>query len=93
MPLYILKLGDDEYVDWSTIVDAPTSYIVSRADAIRLGWGEDRLARADAYTTSLIEPIYGPDCAEAAIAGNRAGADESELTLAQIRALYRLEAP
>lgn len=88
MPRYILKIADDEYVDWSTIVDAPVSYIVTRAEAVAR-WGKDRIGRADAYTTSLIEPEYGPNCAEEAIACNRAGPDESQLTLEQIRERYR----
>lgn len=88
MPRVVLKLHDDEYVEWSTVVDAPVSYILNRVEAVR-EWGEDRVGRADAYTMSYVEPEYPPDSAAAAIVLNRAGADESELTLGQIREQYR----
>lgn len=57
MPSFILKTAPDEnlYVEWSTIVDAPISW-GSREQMKSWGVGEDRLARADQYGTSMCDP-------------------------------------
>lgn len=88
MPSYLVKLADDEYVEWSTVVDAPLSYICERERAVSR-WGEDRVARADEHVTSHTDPDFQADTPERAIAVNRAGDDESELTLAELRERYR----
>ena len=55
MPSFILKLNpdpeDDQYVEWSTIVEAPTSEILTEAKAIEL-YGRERLERAKKTGTS-----------------------------------------
>jgi hypothetical protein len=35
MPKYIFKVGENEYLEWSTIVDAPVSYIYTREGMAR----------------------------------------------------------
>lgn len=91
MPRYILKLAADEYVEWSTIVDAPVTYACDRAEAVR-EWGEDCVVRADEHVTSMMDRMYWDDDAASAVAFNRAGPGETRLTLAQIREQYSAEA-
>ena len=93
MPHYILRIKTTKgprYIDWSTIVDAPVSDALSRAQ-IKAHWkrfyGVD--ASADIAERLKDADKYGTDCLdhstiEQVIAGNRAGPRESELTLAQI---------
>ncbi len=95
MPRFIVKLADDEYVEWSTVVDAPLAGSVTRAAACH-EWGEPSVARADRRGHSQVE---GPRVSEAnrdrvwspeeLIAGNRAGPGESELSLDELRAAAR----
>lgn len=82
MPSYVVKLADDEYVYWSTIVDAPVSWIKTRDEAVA-EWTEDRVARADETGDSLINGSVDP------AAFNRAGDDEEQLTIEEIRAKFR----
>jgi hypothetical protein len=82
----IIKLHDDEYVEWSTVVDAPVSYIMNRKDAIS-EWGEDRVLRADTHGTSYRD--IPPTTAEEYVEYNRAGDNEECLTLDEIRRHYR----
>lgn len=47
MPRFVVKLAEDHYVLWSTVVDAPlTGQGYTKASARTL-WGPDELARAD----------------------------------------------
>lgn len=96
MPRYIAKLADNEYVEWSTVVDAPVTYIMTRDEMIRhldsnrevdrSYEAMERVKRADARGTSCISPIIS---VEELISCNRAGDKETELTLEQIREKYR----
>jgi hypothetical protein len=93
MAKYIVKIKD-KYLEWSTIVDAPITYGMSLnefkehykeqygANAMRSL--QDRLKRVEKYGTSAIEGMS----IENLIAGNRAGEDETELTLADIERDY-----
>jgi hypothetical protein len=54
VPRYIAKLGEDAYVDWSTVVDAPVSWVLTRAEAVT-EWTEARVARADHNGTSILD--------------------------------------
>lgn len=82
----VVCLWEDEYVEWSTVVDAPTTYIMSRSEAVA-EYGEDRVARADRQWTSFIAPRYTlADLLE----GNRAGPGERLASLDEIRRLFRL---
>ena len=60
--------------------------ICDRATAVQF-WTEERVARADAHVWSCIEPPFYEN-AEAAVAFNRAGHNESCLTLDEIREQY-----
>jgi hypothetical protein len=83
---FVIRLAADEYVHWSSVVDAPVSYVHTRRQAVA-AWTEDRVARADRQVSSIIDPpFYGT--AEQAVAGNRAGPDETTLTLDEIRRQY-----
>jgi hypothetical protein len=84
----IVKLADGEYVEWSTVVDAPVSYVLG-ADEARAAWGEERVERADERGTSFVD--LPPTPAAEYVAGNRAGDGEEELTLDEIRARYAKE--
>lgn len=56
MPRYIVKLADNEYVEFSTVVEAPVSQIVDRKIARAL-WGEERIERADTTGCSAHPPF------------------------------------
>ena len=73
----MLKLAEDEYVEWGSIVDAPVSYAMGRAAAVD-EFGEERVARADKKGHSYrdLPPV---------IVGNRAGPGESSLSLEELR--------
>jgi hypothetical protein len=86
----IVKLADDEYVDWSTVCDAPRSTIMTRTAAVA-AFGADRVERTDRNGHSWLDrPAMPPD---RVIAGNRAGPNERELNLEQLRTTLRREAP
>lgn len=84
MPSWIVRLADQEYVEWSTVVDAPVSTIAARAEAIDR-WGDERIERADEHVTSCTVPELWPRNADEFIDLNRAGPDELSLTLDAIR--------
>lgn len=95
MPRHILKLTDPSdgqayYLVWSTVVDAPITGGMSR-EALREHWREqegvaglremDRaMDRVEA--TGVSSPRYRDP--SDLLKGNRAGEDESELTLAEV---------
>jgi hypothetical protein len=98
MPRYIVKLTDahnrDYYLIWSTIVDAPVTrgmtregleayYLRKHGDAGMRDF-EFRMERVDLKGTSS---MFDAD-AEATVSGNRAGPNESCLTVAEIIAKY-----
>lgn len=94
----IVKLADDFYVEWSTVVDAPVTYgmtrkemfdyIVSEYNTPKEGV-ESRMARVDANGTSF----YGYENANELISFNKAGPNESCLTLAELIAEYTYKYP
>lgn len=93
MPKYLVRLAENEYVEWSTIVDAPVSYIMNRAEAIehsvessRLE-AEARVDRTDAHGHSAL--WFPAETPEELVAGNHAGPKETEITLEEIRVQYR----
>lgn len=53
MGTYIVKLANNEYVEWSSVMDAPSSFILSKDEA-SAEWNEERIARCDAKGHSLI---------------------------------------
>jgi len=94
MPRYLVKLADDAYVEWSTVVDAPVSHVLTQGETIRwnqragctLNEAMERTARADRNGHSAT--WFPPMSAEQLIADNRAGDGESELSLAEILEQY-----
>lgn len=52
MPTWLMKIGDDEYLEWSTVVDAPVSPIMTRGEAADAGHDEDRLQWTDQHLCS-----------------------------------------
>lgn len=95
MPRYIVKLAEDEYMEWSTVVDAPVTYICTRKefeDFYRKEYGEDgmrtlpeRMERVEQKGTSCLLD----DSAEQTVKFNRAGPNESTLTFDEIRQRYK----
>lgn len=79
----IVKFADNEYAEWTTVMDAPATYIVNREEAVE-AWGADRIALCDAQGTSS---PFG-DTLQDIIDGNRAGPKEQPLTLEAIREAY-----
>jgi hypothetical protein len=89
----IVKLADNFYVEWSTVVDAPVTYGMTRPEMLKYimseyktpqEGAESRLARADTTGTSF----HGYENIDSFIAVNRAGPNESRLTLPEMIAEY-----
>ncbi|MFA5053971.1 MAG: hypothetical protein WC565_07920 [Parcubacteria group bacterium] len=88
MSRFIVKLRD-HYMEWSTIADAPTTKLMPLDRFLkwyRCTYGEsgmaelpERMARVEATGTSVYR-----ETAESVITGNRAGPDETELTMDEI---------
>jgi hypothetical protein len=75
MARHILKIGD-QYLEWSSITDSPTCYLMSKQEMIDdLGIEPERMDRADVIGTSS---LVGDDLA-AALSFNRAGPNEEHL--------------
>lgn len=89
----IIKLGG-QYLIWSSISDAPNTYGMTRHELeehIREEHGRnglrdlaDRMVRVDAKGTSS----HDDDSAETTVSGNRAGENETCLTVEQIVEFY-----
>lgn len=78
----VVKLAEDKYVEWSTVVDAPITYVLSRQEAVNF-FGEDRVARSDRNGHSYLD--YEPGDRTAF---NRAGPWESCITKEAILRKY-----
>lgn len=79
----IVKLAEDAYVEWSTVVDAPVTDVFTKALAAKQ-WGEERVCRADANGHSFVDA--DPDHRFADF--NRAGPHEEQLTIPAILRRY-----
>jgi hypothetical protein len=86
MPRTVVKLGEDEYLEWSSVVDAPVTAILTRAEALAT-FPHDRVERADAngHSAMWCDPKPGTEF----VRYNRAGPKESCLTVDAIRRRYR----
>lgn len=87
MSRYVIKLAENEYIEWSSVVDAPVSVVMDRGEAVAKH-GEERIARTDKHVNSLIPEQLWAASPEEAVAGNRAGEGEIELSLEEIRREY-----
>lgn len=86
-PKEILRIGVDEYIGWSDVVDAPVTTIVSRAAAVE-AWGAERVKRADGPSRSSMMHRVSRDSAEGVVGYNRAGPGETVMALDEIRSVY-----
>lgn len=101
MPRYIVKLHDDRdnkdyYLEWSTIVDAPVTYFMSKKEFeeyYKEEYGnsgmhdlKDRMERVEEKGTSA----YMYDNALSVIECNRAGENGAELSLYELIDKYKL---
>jgi hypothetical protein len=95
MGRFLMKLPDERFVEWSTVVDAPVTYSMTEAELTAWHLEEfgrreheqnfqDRLDRLKKFGTSLKLP---ESAADAAIA-NRAGEGEAEISLSEIAMRY-----
>lgn len=82
----LVKLAPDEYVEWSSVVDAPVSYVQTRQELLDAGEDSERLDRTDRQGHSYHYNYY--KSTEDFVAFNRAGPKESSLTLDAIRRMY-----
>lgn len=100
MPRYIAKFEEDLYCEWSTVVDAPVTYGMTREqfdDYYKYEYGrravqpfgeyEGRMERVEKYGTSMM----GGFDVKTLIIGNRAGPDETEATMKEIIEFLRRE--
>lgn len=93
MPKYIIKLNN-KYLEWSTIVDAPTTegmtlsefreYYKQRYGTSSMDEFADRMQRVDETGTSS---LMG-ESLDSLISGNRAGEGETTLTKEEIIKQY-----
>lgn len=83
----VIYLGDDRYILWSGICDAPASYVMNRAQAIAAGVPEEDLDQAQVRGHSYRK--RPPALAEQLLAFNRAGPDDCCLTVDAICRRYR----
>ena len=98
MPKFIVH-HDGYFFEWSTVVDAPTTYGMRREEFeayYRERYGTEgerelpeRLGRALHHGTSSINPTSAEDL----IAVNRAGPGESDLPFADVIRIYCHERP
>lgn len=97
MPSFIVKLAPEKYVEWSTVVDAPVTYILTREhmlDHLDYTYGTSsieenrrRLDRADANGTSCHHKLE----VEELLSYNRAGENEKNISLEEILERYDLK--
>ena len=95
MGRFVVKLGPNQYVEWSSVVDAPVTNIMARHEMIQYLDHQDgarafhenreRMKRADEHGTSCMAPTSRDDI----IQFNRAGENEKCITLAQIKRRYK----
>jgi len=93
--------GHPVYLEWSTVVDAPVTYAMTREELeehVREEYGNQgleelpaRLERADRCGASWRDAYR--ESAEDTIRGNRAGPNETELTVEQIIERYWTRRP
>lgn len=83
----IFKLGDDAYVEWVGSCDAPGSRVMTYAEAFART-APERMVRVESDGHSFVN--RGPASPEELVAGNRAGPDESCLS---VRGILRMYAP
>ncbi len=84
LPHIVCKFGEDQYLMWSTVVDAPITYMVNEETA-RDQFGSERVERANSRN-GVSHLDY--ESLDELIAGNRAGNDETPLTKEQIIEKY-----
>ena len=89
MGRYIVKLADNKYVEWSTVVDSPVTYIMDSDEVLE--YIKD--TRQDQDPVEVLNRInsnnhsamwFGPQTPEELILCNRAGKNESELFLYEL---------
>jgi hypothetical protein len=89
----VLRLDANHYVKWSNTVDAPVSYVMRRAEMQRYLVEDDGLDADEASSMlSTVDEFGSSDPSmsmESVIAGNRAGPDESALSVGEILTTYR----
>lgn len=98
MPKGIVKLTDEDdrkwFFEWSTVVDAPVTYRMTRDELYRymkeqyglrgLKGMPERMRRADQTGTSFFNWTV-----EDVLSGNRAGENESEISAQEIIERYK----
>ena len=93
MATLIVRLGDNQYVKWSNTTDSPVSYVMSREEIIEHLEGADDLSFTQADHLLEIADRTGTSDPQLTLEGlvstNRAGIDESALSVAEILVQYR----
>lgn len=97
MGKYVVRLEEEKFIRWSSVVDAPLSFIMTKAEMkahLMEKDGNDeetadaRIERADRIGTSAMDRN---EEARVVISGNRAGPNGEELSLEQIVNMYANE--
>lgn len=97
MSRFILRLGEDQYMEWSSIAEGPSTYILTkkelkqslRLDAIQEFQDEfkRRMMEVEEHGTSC--RYLGFRSVKDIVTGNRAGPDETTISLKQIKEIYK----
>jgi hypothetical protein len=95
MGTLIVRLGPDQYVKWSNTTDSPVSCVMDRAAVVEHLERDDHLtfSQADHLVVSADETgTSDPHVTfDELLATNRAGVDESCLSLSEILRQYRAD--
>ena len=107
MPTFIYKLGDDEYVEWSSVVDAPVSHLMTRDEMFEHLFDRDAGTRPEEEETERRKIEARLQRADATgtsfmweeeprtpaqlVAYNRAGPREGKLSYKALMAALRAE--
>ena len=91
--VFVVRLGDDQFVTWSNTTDSPVSYVMAREELITFLASEEAVPYEQAVHILDVAEERGvsrPDLDLAdVLAANRAGDDEDRISVQEIVRRYR----
>lgn len=103
----VVKFGEDEYLFWSSVIDAPITYLMTQAEAYeymdeatKLDWSgaakKFRKEMGDKRKARLekygtTEMGFGRPSVESAVGGNKCGPNYENMTVDALRRKYKSE--
>jgi hypothetical protein len=86
MATALFRLGEDSFIEWSTVTDAPVSWLMTKHEALER-YPVAVVERADRLGHSFPD-VNEPKSPIDLIDGNRAGPNESAITLRELIEMY-----